>query len=104
MTSRAVNTCIAFVARKSSEAKRREPLGNIAHKIKTICDSEYLPNLIEWGWDDNDAALAVFAHGVGLLANVQQVEHESDLEAMTTIEQIIRGKVPSFKIVKRKSL
>ena len=104
MTSKAVNSCITFVARKSSEAKQGTALENIVHKIETICDGEYLPNLIEWGWGDNDAALAVFAHGVALLANIKQVEHKSDLEVLTTIEQIISKKVPSFKIVRRKSL
>jgi len=104
MKSKAVNTCIVFVARKTSEAKQSEYWENIALKIKNICDSEYLPSLIEWGWDDHDAALAVFAHGIGLVANVRQVDRKSDIETMTIIEQIIREKVPSFKIIKRKSL
>jgi len=104
ITSKAVNTCIAFVIRKTSEAKQSEPWQNITHKIENICDSEYLPNLIEWGWCDHDAALSVFAHGIGLLANVRQVDGKSDIETLDIIEQIIREKVASFKIIKRNSL
>lgn len=104
MTSQAVNTCITFVARKSLGNKHQESLENIIGNIKSICDSKYIFDLMEWGWSESDAALAVFAHGVGLLANAKEIKDTNDLEAMVAIEEIIKQKAPSFRVVRRKSL
>jgi len=104
MTSQAVNTCLCFVARKSQVKKCSKLIENILSDVKSICATEYISNLVDWGWNEYDAALSVFAHGVALIANSQEVREVSDAEAMIMIEQIIREKVTTFKIVKRKSL
>jgi len=104
MTSQAVNTCLCFVARKSISEKHNYFLRKIGNEMKSICATGYIGNLIDWGWNEYDAALAVFAHGVALIANAMKINDASDIESMILIEQIIKEKVSSFKIVKRKSL
>jgi putative DNA methylase len=104
MTSQAVNTCLCFVARKSTLKKKELCLREILYEIKSICATEYIGNLMDWGWSEYDAALSVFAHGVAIIANALKVKDASDIESVIQIEQIIKERVNSFKVVKRKSL
>lgn len=76
---------------------------DILSNVKSICATEYISHLVDWGWNEYDAALSVFAHGVALIANSQEINEVSDAEAMIMIEEIIGEKVPTFRIVKRKS-
>jgi putative DNA methylase len=104
MTSQAVNTCITFVARKSKINKNKKSSINILNKLESICNTGYITNLIRWGWSEFDAALAMFAQGVGMIANSKKIIDKSDIEVMILIERIIKKTIPSFKVVKRKSL
>lgn len=104
MTSNAVNTCIVFVARKSNEAKREMNLQDIVGEMESICDSDYIPNLIEWGWREQDAALAAFANGIGLLANTNAIDGVAGTNAIIAMENVITTRVNSFRLAKRRSL
>lgn len=104
MTSQAVNTCIAFTARKYDGGKQAVTISNIIDKFTEIYHSGFINDLEAWGWKKQDIGIAVFAHGVGLIANVKAISDGSDAEAMLAIEKIVRSSIPEFKLVKRKSL
>jgi len=104
MTSQAVNTCLTFVARKYDGKKAERSLDEIVSCIEKVCTTKYIADLVDWGWSEYDAALAVFAHGVGILANTSQIVDSNDIDAMVAIEQVVKAQAPSFKVVKRKSL
>lgn len=104
MTSKAINTCIAFVAHKNQGNKQRAPLGRIKSELEEICDN-LAPNLRRLGWTEADTALAVFANGVGMLANAESVEDcDTDAEALRVVESVVKQKLPSFSIRDRNSL
>lgn len=104
MTSEAINTSIAFIAHKSEASKQKATLSSIKPKLEEICDN-LAPNLRRFGWSERDVAMAVFANGVGMLANVESVEDcDTDAEALRVIESIVKQKLPTFSIRDRESL
>jgi hypothetical protein len=61
--------------------------------------------LLGVNWSLEDTALAIFANGVAMLANVQKVRGVSDdFVALRAVEKIVREHVPSFSVKDRKSL
>ena len=102
--SEAVNTCIAFVSRKSTESKEPITLDYLMFLFDKIMNSDFTKSLTQSGWQDEDIAIGLMAHGVALISNVQYIEDIKDIEALLKIEEVIRTKFPSFKLAKRKSL
>ncbi len=105
VSSNAVNTCLAFVARKMSGAREEGSLTNITQRLADICKGGFCKGLIDAGWSDDDTALAVFAQGVGLLANASlEKTPGEDPAVLYAMEAEVRKCFPNFKISKRKSL
>lgn len=106
MSSVAVNTCMVFVARKTNEQKGVFDLKISIEKIKVILESDYVKNLISAGWHERDIAIAVFSHGVVILANHYQLKENSnaDEKALIKFEKLIKERFSTFRIQKRKSL
>jgi putative DNA methylase len=104
MTSEAVNTCITFVAHKSTAQRPILSLDRLQSELREIAD-ELVPQLFAVQWNEEDTALAVFANGVALLANAQKVNGVSDdIEALRALESVVKEKIPSFSVKNRKSL
>lgn len=102
--SEAINTCIVFVARKGAAKQSDLSLGDIRSRLMQICE-EFAPNLTALGWNEADVALAVFANGAGMLANVNRVNDcASDTEVLRALAATIKDKFPSFSLSDRKSL
>lgn len=105
MTSEAVNTCITFVAHKGDGEKPATYLDRLTERLRSIRSSEFLTALQTAGWQENDVAIALFAQGVGLMANTEKVlDCESDEQALMALEKIVKEKFPTFKVQKRRSL
>ena len=104
MTSQAVNTCITFVAHKSNSRKTNILKEELQENLREIGDYFAL-KLKEVGWSDKDTALAIFANGIGLLANSSGVTGcKDDLEALQLLKEVVNEKFPLFNIEKRGSL
>lgn len=104
MTSEAVNTCIAFVCRKTKLEKNAISLSDLVKKLRIIC-IEFAPGLLEAGWNKKDAALAAFANSVGMLANAKTVVGvQNDLEALKKCGNVVNEYFPEFKLKIRDSL
>jgi len=105
MTSEAVNTCITFVARKKTTKKKKVQLQDLVDSLTEICEGSFVTGLEESGWSESDTAIAVFAHGVAMVANAKEVtECSGNLEALVALEEVVKKRIPSFKIAKRRSL
>jgi len=105
MTSEAVNTCITFVAHKTKKGKPQITLQELSNRLHEICVSDFAENLRNSGWNNRDIGIALYAHGVALLANVKTLSDcETDKKALTHFEEIVKETVPEFKVQKRKSL
>lgn len=103
--SEAVNTCMTFVARKSSKERIAMSMADLYDKTKEITES-FGRNLTEQsGWSGADAGLAVFAYAVGLIANAKCViDTESDSDALIQIGKEIKKYFPEFSLKIRSSL
>ena len=98
----AVNTCIVFVARKSDTPKSLHAPDALATQVAAIRDGPFANHLAQAGWQDADIAMAVFAHGVGLLAN--SAACQDDIAAMAQLVGVVQQRFPAFKIARRASL
>ena len=103
MTSEAVNTCITFVAHKSAARRLTLSLDGLRSELRKIAD-ELVPHLRAVEWNERDTALAVFANGVGILANAERATGVTDIEALRAIESVVKETIPSFSIKNRESL
>jgi putative DNA methylase len=104
MTSEAVNTCITFVSHKSNGPKTNVSIEAIESKMREVAETLY-EQLLGVNWSLEDTALAMFANGVAMLANVQKVRGVADnFAALRAIEKVVREYAPSFSIKDRKSL
>jgi hypothetical protein len=103
MTSKAVNTCVVLVAQKGATTRTAEPLQTICSKIRDFADG-FVPGLLEAGWQDQDIAVALFAQGVGLVANAARVTDSADRSALDAIAAVVRQTCPNFKVSGRQSL
>ena len=105
MTSQAVNTCISFIARKYLQDKKPESMETIENRFREICEGHFVTDLEKSGWNESDTAIAAYAHAVALLANVTAIKNcANDAEALIRLEGILKERIPSFKVTKRKSL
>jgi len=103
--SQAVNTCVTFVARKSTEIKEPICMDSLLKKTDSFI-SEFGRRLIEEsGWVQADAGLAVIACIVGELANASEVKDvESDAIAILEAAKRIKQTFPEFSIKVRDSI
>jgi len=105
MSSEAVNTCMVFVARK-------EPVGDSAvtperaiRRFSDVCQSEIAAGLLASGWSSEDAALALYANAVALLANSGPDTPPNTIRTfLGKAEEMVQDKFHEFRIVRRKSL
>lgn len=104
MRSRAVNTCVAFVARKFDGIKRAVTPDRLLERFRKACYPAFATELTDAGWNGNDAAMALFALGVGMMANSGRIDGCSDIEAMTALEKAVKEWFPDFRIARRRSL
>lgn len=104
MSSEAINTCIVFVGRKTTNPKSVGKLVDIEEKISSYCNG-YAKALLNSGWQEQDIALAVFAQGVGLVANCASVDDKENLTSVLKgIENLVKKSFPSFKVADRDPL
>lgn len=103
--SQAVNTCMAFIARKSSETKKKISLEEILDKTKAYC-VDFGKQLEEYsGWCQADAGMAVIACTIGLLANSSGLEEGvKDTDAIRESAKLVKHYFPEFSIKMRDSL
>lgn len=105
MTSEAVNTCLAFVARKGGPTREPSSLAQLLQRLSDISDSGFASSLLAAGWHAYDVGIALFAQGVAQLCNASQCEGcASDAEALMAMEDVVRARMPDFKVVRRASL
>lgn len=103
MTSEAVNTCITFVAHKANTGRDTITVERLEADLKKYAD-ELAPQLLAVNWNEADTALAIFAHGVGIIANTERVLGVDDVTALQRAEGVVKRAFPSFKVSDRKSL
>jgi len=104
MTSKAINTCITFVAHKIKKKKEKISMQDLCSRMRII-SKDFASRLKNVGWSDSDTALAIFANGVGMLANSSEIiGNKDDLEILQSLELIVKEIIPSFKVQRRKSL
>lgn len=102
MTSEAVNTCIAFVARKSKRQKRGMRPKELLDGLRGVLKGTFADGLLEAGWNPADVALAVYAHGVAMLANVGNLVGDStDSDVLVLMESVVQERFADFRIQKR---
>lgn len=103
-TSEAVNTCIAFVARKSSEAKPTVMQETVMAAFAQVLGSGFQESLLQAGWQAHDVGVALVAHGVGILANYADIEDATIEQLLAGMAGLVQKKVPGFSIKTRSSL
>ena len=104
MAAGAVNTCLVFVARKCPLSRQHWGLPALTARLKIIAADGFGHDLIHRGWSQEDAGLALFAQGVGMLANTACNAAESDAAALMAMESVVASLFPGFKISCRKAL
>lgn len=103
--SQAINTCVAIVARKSSERKIPIMMDDILYKTQEYVDTFGKQLIDKSGWTQPDAGLAVIACVVGLLANASEIaESFSDTDVLIAAAKIVKKEFPEFTIKVRDSL
>jgi putative DNA methylase len=103
VASDAVNTCVVFVAHRSSSPKRPSPLPALCEQLRQISGSMG-NSLLQAGWSEEDTAIALFAQGVGLLANASSVPGCLDVKPLKAFEMVVRERLPRFRVSPRSSL
>lgn len=103
--SQAVNTCVAIVARKSTETKKSITIDVVLNKTQEYIDTFGKQLIDTSGWTQPDAGLAIVACVVGLLANTSEIaESVSDTDALLAAARIVKKEFPEFSIKVRDSL
>ena len=102
--SEAVNTCIAFVARRNTNPKAESTKDDILLGLHEISRGEFAKALISSGWNNEDAAWALFAQGIGLLANSGCQSMRSDADVIEAMAEKVQEVFPDFRVKKRASL
>ncbi|NNM51146.1 MAG: DUF1156 domain-containing protein [Pseudomonadales bacterium] len=104
MGSLAVNTCIAFIARRQSQPKSPITLQDIIKKFSTIICQPWVDELLDLGWSSNDTAMAVYAQAVAMLAGSLEITDSSDTATLAILEHKLQERFPEFHITRRASL
>lgn len=103
-TSEAVNTCIAFVARKCSTAKPAVMQKTVLAEFAQVLESGFHESLLRAGWHAHDVGVALVAHGVGILSNYAGIEDATIEQLLSDLASRVKQKVPEFTIKIRSSL
>jgi len=105
MKSEAVNTCIAFIARRHNLKRKNRHIDDLVREFMAIANSGLSARLEEAGWHSDDIALAVFAQGVALVSNSARILGvENDRMALLKVASCLTADFPSFKLKTRSSL
>ncbi|WP_051327474.1 DUF1156 domain-containing protein [Desulfatibacillum aliphaticivorans] len=104
LASGAVNTCLVLVARKSSKPKPVQSPSELAARFEDIAGCGFARDLLNQGWPEEDAGLALFSQGAALLANSSGELIGNDHEVLALIESVVASRLPGFKISRRRSL
>lgn len=103
--SQAVNTCMVIVARTSAESKSPISIEVLLEKTQQFCNDFGKALIIQSGWNQSDAGLAVIACTVGLMSNASQVTGiDSDANALIAAAKVVRSYFPEFSIKVRESI
>ncbi len=102
--SEAVNTCMAFIAKKSHQAKLPISVDALLSKCNDIIKGNFIHSLQRLGWLGEDIAIGLMAQAVALVSNAIRIENTDDKEALLEVEKLIAKKFPKFTLSKRKSL
>ena len=103
--SEAVNTCMAFVARKNTVERTPITMSMLQKKMTDIIESFGKQLTEQSGWNGADAGLAVLAYAVGLIANAECVtDADSDADALIQVGKEIKKVFPEFALKVRSSL
>ena len=103
--SEAVNTCMTFVARKSTADRPPITMSELHQRMKDITESFGKQLTEQSGWNGADAGLAVLAYAVGLIANAKcVVDATSDSDALILIGKEVKKVFPEFTLKVRSSL
>jgi putative DNA methylase len=104
MTSEVVNTCIVLVARKSGRSNDIVDMATLIASVELRART-MAPRLQAYGWRSCDIGMAIFAHGVTVLANAPRVsDAHSDLDALQRLGEAVQTIIPDFKLQARESL
>ncbi len=96
--SQAINTCVAWIARRTVSPKKRMTLKALDKQFETLC-STLAAELARENWPEGDIGIALFAQAAGLLANCAQSPNGStDLEALRFFADRVRTRIPSFRL------
>ena len=102
--SEAINTCIAFVARKVDLPRVPISSSFIFDAMGMIIKSDFSASLHDAGWSSEDIALSLFAQSVGLLSNHSGIDDSDDSTVLQKIVTLIKKDYPNFNIVNRRSI
>ena len=103
--SKAVNTCVAIVARKSSEKNEALDIQTVLEKTSEYIDSFGKKLIDTSGWGEADAGLAVLACVAGLLSNSSNITGiENDQQALIAASELIREAFQEFTLKIRDSI
>lgn len=104
MSANAVHTGLVFVGRRSSTPKPTGFSEELVEVVDHLLQSDLPATLIESGWDEIDAALVCFAHGLCWLGNRQGLLDLSSGDAIVHLESRIRQRFHAFSLARRRSI
>ncbi|MBI9073889.1 MAG: DUF1156 domain-containing protein [Desulfatibacillum sp.] len=104
MSSVAVNTCLVFVARKDPNPKPCPDSSSLISRLEELAQSGFSKGLLDSGWSEEDAGLALFAQGVAMLANSSNDLPQNDQKTLAAMESLVRIIFPAFQVSSRKTL
>ena len=102
MSARAVNTCVVIVARKRTRPLARRD-NTLQKRFGDLIRGDLLDQLLNAGWDRDQAALALYAKGVGMLA-ASSGDEASDRSMLLAMEDRVRGRCPMFRMLSRRPI
>lgn len=103
--SQAVNTCVAIVARKTTEKKREIDIELLRKYTEDYCCNFGESLIKKSGWSEADAGLAVLACIIGHIANASKISNvPSDEAAVLESSKIVKKYFPDFSIKVRDSI
>lgn len=103
MTSKAINVCVGFIARKQPCSVSPLNLNNTAAFVAETASQIFVP-LKEAGWSESSIGVALFANGAAALANKESVNAEDLIDQLVRLEEEVSRRAPSFSLSRRGSL
>lgn len=103
MTSSAVNTCIAIIAKPGCQSDIHEDRESAIDQTK-IALIEWGPQLDKLGWASEDVGMAVFSVCVASLCRVRGTDRAKDKITLESAEELISAVYPEFSVSRRKPI